>query len=80
MKYNVTIPFLIWASVEVEADDENEAIESALNDTALTTYCGNGGTSKLCGTYCRADLEVGDYFEDKEAGIKATAELVESFK
>lgn len=77
MKYNVTIPFLIWAIVEVEADDENEAIDEALNDTALTTYCGNGGSSKLCGTYCHADIEVGDYYENKEDGIKATAEIVE---
>jgi hypothetical protein len=75
MKYEVTIPFVIWAKVEVEAESESEAIETGLNDTALTTYCGCGGTDKLVGTFCHASIEVGDYFSDSRAGIKATAEL-----
>lgn len=77
MKYRVAIPFIIWASVEVDADSEQEAIEEALNDTSLTTYCGNGGDDKLVGTYCHASIEVGDYFSDSKRGINATAELLE---
>ena len=59
MKYKLSIPFAIYVEKEVEADSEDEALEQAY-EVSLTNYCGNGGWSKLVGTYCHSDIECDD--------------------
>lgn len=59
MKYKLSIPFAIYVEKEVEADSEDEALEQAY-EVSLTNYGGNGGTSKLVGTYCHSDIECDD--------------------
>jgi hypothetical protein len=53
MKRRVQIPSLIWMTVTVdtESDDESEIIEEAMEFANLTEYGGNGGShGKLVGT------------------------------
>lgn len=59
MKYKLSIPFAIYVEKEVEADSEEDAIEQAY-EVSLTNFVGNGGTSKLVGTYCHSDIECND--------------------
>jgi hypothetical protein len=47
--YNVTIPYAVFVTVEVEAENEESAIEEGLNDSVINAYCGNGGNDKLIG-------------------------------
>jgi hypothetical protein len=49
MKYLVTMPFACFVYVEVEADNEDEAIDSAYDEAHISGYCGNGGSNKLIG-------------------------------
>ena len=49
MKYNVTVPFAVWVSLEVDADGEEEAKEAALGEAYITGFCGNGATNRLIG-------------------------------
>ena len=48
-KYIVSVPFMVWVNVEVEADSVAEAHDEGLNRAYLTGYTGNGGTNKLVG-------------------------------
>lgn len=59
MKYRLIIPFAIYVEKFVEADSEEEALEKAY-EVSLTNYCGNGGSSKLVGTYCYSNIECDD--------------------
>lgn len=61
MNYNVEIPYLVFVTVPVKADNEEEAIEAALDVVAVNAYCGNNGHDKLIGVngdasiYCDGD-------------------------
>ncbi|MDD3231445.1 MAG: hypothetical protein PHE09_19870 [Oscillospiraceae bacterium] len=49
-KYRVYGHTTVTVTIEVTADTEAEAYETALNDlNSLNAYCGNGGTDKLIG-------------------------------
>ena len=48
-RFTVRVPFVVWVSVDVEADDENEAEEIGLGEASISGYCGNGGSNKLVG-------------------------------
>lgn len=66
MKYRVSVPYLVWASIEIDADDEDAAIDAAIGETSLRGQVGNGGRGdKLIGTSNqRVSIEVCDeYFE-----------------
>lgn len=49
-QYIVRVPYVVWASITVEAEDSDAAIEQAVEHTTLGGYVGNGGYNKLCGT------------------------------
>lgn len=54
MKYSVHGTTTVSVTVEVEADDEESAIEAAYDEfSGLTSYAGNGGHNKLVGTSSR---------------------------
>lgn len=65
MKYTVYGTTTISVMVEVEADDEESAIDAAYNEfDGLTGYAGNGGTGKLVGTSNRnVSLDPGEGVE-----------------
>ena len=48
-KYKVTIPFVCFVSVEVEAEDKEDAVDVAYDEASLQTFAGNGGWDKLIG-------------------------------
>jgi len=48
-KYRVTIPFPVFVSVEVDAENPEEAEDAAFKDAYISSYAGNGGTDKLIG-------------------------------
>ena len=48
-KYRVSIPFAVWHTVEVEAEDEDAAIDAAMDISGLRGYVGNGSTGRLVG-------------------------------
>lgn len=66
MKFNVYGSVKVWVTIEVEADDEQHAIEVAKNEFGgLTGYAGNGGMGKLVGTSeSNVTLDVGDDYGD----------------
>ena len=50
--YKVYVPFIVRVCVEVDADNEQEAIEEAYQDAYLDYYVGNGAIGdnyKICG-------------------------------
>lgn len=49
MRYSVSVPFVVFVNVEVDADSPEEAEEIGVNTAYLTGYCGNGGSNKLVG-------------------------------
>lgn len=63
-KFHVEVPYLVWTTVEVEADDDEDAIEKALDETCLGGYQGNGGTHRLIGPQGKATIEVPDQHFD----------------
>lgn len=52
--YEVRIPMVVWVTAKVDAEDEETAIDKALDIGALNNYVGNGGTDKLVGVADRA--------------------------
>ena len=49
-KYTVTVPFACYVTVaDVEAEDQDTAIDIALEDAYLDSFAGNGGHNKLIG-------------------------------
>jgi len=50
MRYKVVVPYVVWAGIELEAINEEEAIEDAINETQLTNYCRHGETDRLIGS------------------------------
>lgn len=65
MKYQVTVPFAIYVTLEVEVDGIEDAKIEAVQEVYLTNYCGNGGHDRLVGV-SGGSIEVGD---DTIAGI-----------
>lgn len=59
-KFRVSVPYVVWVSVEVDAEDQESAIEASFEEAFLTGYCGNGGTDKLVGVSGGASVEAGD--------------------
>jgi hypothetical protein len=59
MKYNVTVPYAVFVTTEVEADSKEEAEENAINKIYISGYCGNDGTDKLIGI-TEGSIEAGD--------------------
>ena len=47
-KYRVTIPYAVYVTTEVEAEDEENAIELACENN-LRCYVGNNALDRLCG-------------------------------
>lgn len=71
MKYKVTIPYAVWVTIEVEAEDKESAIDEAASDIYIQGYCGNGGTDKLIGV-TEGSIEAGDTpLEDGGFSIEA---------
>lgn len=72
-KYSVDVPIIVWAIVEVEAENENEAKEIAIDNAYLTSFAGNGTTSgKLIGTTAKnVRLEIGEVVD--EIGVSVNA-------
>lgn len=70
MKYQVSIPYVCWVYVEVDADDEKEAEDLAFEEGDLSGYAGNGGMDKLIGTTSnRASVEIGDVLDCENISI-----------
>ena len=60
-KYRVNIPYAVFVTVDVEAENEEQAIDKAFEDGYLTGFCGNGGTDKLVGvTGSNVSIEHGE--------------------
>jgi hypothetical protein len=60
-EYSVTIPYPVFVTVKVEAEDNESAIDEAFQYAGLTGYCGNGGSDKLVGVYgSNISVEAGD--------------------
>jgi hypothetical protein len=51
MKYKVSIPFVCYVEVKVESETREQAIEEAMEEARITSFCGNGGSDKLIGVY-----------------------------
>lgn len=59
-KYKVYVPYLLYVVVNVNAEDQEDAIDRA-QDYAPVAYCGNGGCDKLVGiSESNASVEVTD--------------------
>ena len=52
------LPFFV--TIEVTANNEEEARDIASEEVYLTNYCGNGGSNKLIGVNGSASIEAGD--------------------
>lgn len=74
-KYRVTIPFAVWVSLEVEGEDKESAIDTALDEVYLTGYCGNNGTDKLIGV-TTGSIEAGEEFIDGTITLNIDAEEI----
>ena len=48
-KYKVTIPYACFVTVEVEADNKEDAEDKANDEVYIGSYAGNGGSNKLIG-------------------------------
>ena len=76
-KYKVEIPYIVFVTAKVEAENEDDAINAAFDEGAgLTGYCGNGGGDKLVGVY-GANLSVDfwdEYYENESDDIKIRIE------
>ena len=48
-KYRVTLPYIVYVQDEVEAENEEEALEIACSDITLSSYVGNGSIDRLVG-------------------------------
>jgi hypothetical protein len=74
--YKVTLPFIVYVTAEIEADNEEKAIEEATGNLALTNYCGNGGDDRLVGSWNTSNtLEPGDLIDHID--YLPTVELIE---
>ena len=60
-KYRVTVPFACFVSIEIEADNEDEAKEEAEQEACINAYVGNGGSDMLIGVDGDGEsIEAGD--------------------
>jgi hypothetical protein len=59
-KYIVEIPYLVFVTVTIEAENEEEAIDIALDEASIGAYCGNGGHDKLIGVTGDASIYCDD--------------------
>ena len=48
-KYRVSVPFVVWVSLEVEADDQEAAEEKGYIEASIQSYMGNGSSDRLIG-------------------------------
>ena len=70
-RYRVSIPYACWVTVDVEAENEEEAIEAAFDNGAIGHFCGNGGNDKLIGVYGdNVSIDVDDESIDGIADFK----------
>ncbi len=77
-KFKVEVPFAVFVSVEVEADDEDSAMEEAAQEVSIHGYCGNGGSDKLIGVSGSDEsIYACDETLDGIDGFRITAELIE---
>lgn len=77
--YRVEIPYLVYVSAYVEAENEEDAIDAAFNEGAgLTGYCGNGGSGKLVGVYGEnLFVEAADTpYENESDGVEIIVEEI----
>ena len=58
-KYSVTIPYAVFVTVEVKAEDKQDAIENAFNKASIASFVGNGAYDRLIGVY-EGSIEAGD--------------------
>lgn len=71
MKYKVPFSVTCYVTVEVEAENKEEAINLADDEVHLSGYCGNGGNDKLIGVYGKnLSVEAGEGFRPLESEIK----------
>ena len=75
-KYKVEVPYIVYVTAIVEAENKDDAIDAAFDDegVGLTGYCGNGGFGKLVGVYgSNLSVEAWDEYYENESddiGIK----------
>lgn len=71
-KYKITIPFPVFVSIEVEAEDEETAEEAAFAEAYIDSYAGNGGSDKLIGVSgSNVSIEAGETpIEEKPFSIE----------
>jgi hypothetical protein len=69
-KYKVQFRTDVWINVEVEAEDENDAIDKAWQEQpCLIGYAGNGGSDKLCGVSgSNLSIEISDMVDEPKKG------------
>lgn len=64
MKYKIPFEARVTVYVDVEAEDQESAIEEAHQQVYLSGYVGNGGHGKLIGVSDKnMTVEAGDYFK-----------------
>ena len=49
LRYRVSVPFLCFVTVEVEANSEEEAIDAGIQGAWINSYVGNGSANSLIG-------------------------------
>lgn len=77
-KYLVTVPYIVWVNVEVEADNEEEAKDIATEKSGLNSYCGNGDSDKLVGVSGQGvSIEAGDISEDIDIYVEELEDFEE---
>lgn len=75
-KYKVTAAMPVYVSVTVEAENETDAEDIAMQEMSLTSFAGNGGSDKLVGVYeTHVSIEPG---EDIIEGCGYTVEVEEA--
>lgn len=76
-KFKVSIPYVCWVGVTVEAEDEETAIELAYGQARPHSVIGNGGNDKLIGVDGDHTIEVDDEPADNFTVGDCEAEEVE---
>lgn len=73
-KYKLTAKGIFYLEMELEANSKEEAIELAIEEGRVSSYCGNGGCDKLIGVtdsdYGTISIEADEYLEINEDEIK----------
>ena len=77
-KYKVTIPYACHVTVEVEADNEEDAEDKAFDDGYISSFAGNGGMDKLIGVSgSNVSIEAGEESIEGVDGFSIEVEEVE---